>query len=268
MPDGLNDLPRYVCYAVAARLPLGDVAALRAVDRHWRDVIENAACWSIRCTVRYAAALEPYVAGWPGGEWALHGRVAAVLTRHAQRCPPLAARIVRLRRMFVDVGDACSTEPSLMVMDSHQSTTTVTAGAVLAAQWDVTEQQRVVRICTGEDAPNAAIETTIVVRPLLVRTDNAATETPPGMVVVDLLLLLPERICREVPQFSCPGAATPSVQQQQQDTPEASVSLRVQPRSYCVTKSDRTLGLLLEVTRTTWSVTAEHKFQDARAQIA
>ena len=174
MPLTLDDVPPFVCYHIAAYLTLGEMSALRAVNRRWQRMVDDGACWTVRCAMRYPKLLRRF-AEWSGDTPAnQHKHVGALLRQYA-RSHAGNARLVLVNTHLsalqdLDQLDRCVT---LLVKVSVLRRLQF-FGVALAVQWN----------------------------------DNARLLCNLGRGIVirrrcSVLFLLPESVCRLLPNLHC-----------------------------------------------------------------
>ncbi len=176
MSASLDDLPPFVCYRVAAHLTLGELGVLRALNRRWLDLMHADACWNIRCELRYAALLRPFVRDWPGGQPALYEHVVMFMDSHL-RVAASGHRDARL--VFLE----CLT-------------------------FGTPDERRVTNRLVDVDIDNELVSAAVRQTPCYVLADcwHANPRHRPftwgDSVRVRIVLFVSELMCREIPQFS------------------------------------------------------------------
>ena len=80
MRVSLNDLPPFICYRIAAHVPIRYVRVLETVNHRWHGLIHSDSCWSVRCTVRYNELMRQFTSRAPASEQsAIYERVSSLL---------------------------------------------------------------------------------------------------------------------------------------------------------------------------------------------
>ncbi len=173
----VDDLPPFVCYRIAAHLTLEELGVLCRTSLRWSRLMRDEACWKVRCALRYRGLLCQFVTGWPGGEKPLYKHVAVLLRLYMDAFPDECRARIVLAQTDLEMHHVFCFHHRIVIRDDDACIRGLGLPCILlAATWDQDKQWR----------------------------NYDARSIWASRIPVSVMLLVPERICRDIPQFMCP----------------------------------------------------------------